>query len=362
MGIRKNVRTFNDDERAAFVAALIELKRQGTYDDFVQDHVDAMTAGTPPAGARFSPVPNAAHRGPAFLPWHREYLLRLERALQEIDRGVSLPYWDWTQDTADPMASPIWSDDFMGGSGTESEGWRVTDGPFARDSGNWTLTVEAERHGDALRRRFGRLEWPLLDGTTEGSDWTLPTSEDVALAMAERHYDAHPYDDSAFTTGFRNRLEGWIRRTADPMVKTVGAQLHNRVHVFVGGGWVEAAPDGTLRMALGSMLPSSSPNDPVFFLHHCFVDKLWADWQRARALADSSGRPHYAPISGGPFGHNLHDPMYPWRRDRTPYAVLDHKALGYEYDTDEKPPALLTLSIGPEAAPGVKPPLISPYL
>ena len=362
MGIRKNARCLNCDERAAFVAALIELKRQGTYDEFVQDHVDAMAAGTPRAGERFRPVPNAAHRGPAFLPWHREYLLRLERALQAIVPEVSLPYWDWTQDAANPGASPIWSDDFMGGNGTESEGWRVMGGPFARDNGNWTLTVEADQHGEALRRRFGRLERPVQDGTTEGSDWTLPTCEDVELAMAERHYDAYPYDDSAFTTGFRNRLEGWIQRNADPMVKTDGTQLHNRVHVFVGGGWVETSPNGTPRMALGSMLPASSPNDPVFFLHHCFIDKLWADWQRARALADPDGWPHYAPISDGPLGHNLHDSMYPWRRNHTPHAVLDHKALGYEYDTGKELPAPLALSIRPSAAPGDEAHLVSPYL
>ena len=29
------------------------------------------------------------------------------------------------------------------------------------------------------------------------------------------------------------------------------------------------------------MLPGTSPNDPCFFLHHCFVDKIWAEWQAA---------------------------------------------------------------------------------
>jgi len=37
----------------------------------------------------------------------------------------------------------------------------------------------------------------------------------------------------------------------------------NRVHVWVGG----------------SMLPMSSPNDPIFMLHHCNVDRIWAKWQ-----------------------------------------------------------------------------------
>ena len=44
-----------------------------------------------------------------------------------------------------------------------------------------------------------------------------------------------------------------------------GSQLHNRVHIWVGG----------------DMGPGTSPNDPVFYLHHCNVDRLWALWQHA---------------------------------------------------------------------------------
>jgi tyrosinase len=40
--------------------------------------------------------------------------------------------------------------------------------------------------------------------------------------------------------------------------------LHDRVHVWVGGAMGDAA---------------RSPRDPLFFLHHCFLDKVWADWQ-----------------------------------------------------------------------------------
>ena len=42
------------------------------------------------------------HRGPAFLPWHRELVNRFEALLQQIDPTVSLHYWDWT---TDPRAS-----------------------------------------------------------------------------------------------------------------------------------------------------------------------------------------------------------------------------------------------------------------
>jgi hypothetical protein len=77
------------------------------------------------------------------------------------------------------------------------------------------------------------------------------------------------------------------------------------------------------------MLPATSPNDPVFFLNHCFVDKLWADWQRAHPTEG------YLPVTGAMPGHNLGDAMEPWvgrGETVTPGSVLDHHALGYAYD------------------------------
>lgn len=41
------------------------------------------------------------------------------------------------------------------------------------------------------------------------------------------------------------------------------APFHNRLHVLVGG----------------TMATSASPADPLFWLHHAFIDKIWADWQ-----------------------------------------------------------------------------------
>ena len=46
----------------------------------------------------------------------------------------------------------------------------------------------------------------------------------------------------------------------------------------------------------------TSPNDPVFFMHHCFVDKIWADWQGNGHPNDYEG--------ASPFAFN--DPMWPW--------------------------------------------------
>src|SRR5206468_3778310 len=253
-----------------FVSAVLTLKANGTYDNYVVDHMGAMAA---------------AHRGPAFLPWHREFLRRFEQDLRAIDSQVTLPYWDWTVDNS--ATSSLWDVAFLGGNGRPSDGW-VTTGPFAYSGGNWTLASD----GPALRRRFG-LSAPALS-----------TPNDVTWALSDATYDVSPWN-MFVTSGFRNKLEGWVN----------GPLLHNLTHVWVGG----------------SMGPMSSPNDPVFFLHHCFIDKLWADWMR---MHPGSG---YLPVSGGPAGHNLGDAMQPWAsrgQTVTPSSVLDHHALGYAYDNE----------------------------
>ena len=86
--------------------------------------------------------------------------------------------------------------------------------------------------------------------------------------------------------------------------------IHNRPHV-----WVEGVMGG-----------AASPGDPVFYLHHCWIDMLWARWQLA-----NPGEPF---VSSGA-GAGLNDPLMEWP-DRTPANVLDHHALGYSYDI-EKP-------------------------
>ena len=271
MRCRKNQATLTAQEKARFVAALLALKANGTYDQYVVMHVNAMSY---------------AHKGPAFFPWHREMLRRMELDLQSVDADVTLPYWDWTVDNS--VTSSIWNDDFMGGNGRPSDG-KVMSGPFAFDAGNWP-----QEDGGPLTRR-------MAQGLP-----TLPTPTDLANALATVPYDLAPYNWSGSLAGFRNTTEGWRN----------GPQLHNRVHVWVGG----------------SMNPMTSPNDPVFFLHHCFIDKCWADWQ-----ALHPGEPAFLPTNGAAAGQNLNDSMEPWASLGivvTPASVVDHHALGYAYDTE----------------------------
>lgn len=59
------------------------------------------------------------------------------------------------------------------------------------------------------------------------------------------------------------------RGVTPPDFRTFQVRLEQDVH------------NGTHRAVGGTMATSTSPADPVFWLHHAFMDKCWADWQRA---------------------------------------------------------------------------------
>lgn len=312
LDIRKNIYDLSKDELATFRDAVNTLKADGTYDEFVHRHHEAMMRITLITGETSPPVRrNSAHRGPAFLPWHRYYLRDFELALQAAapGTGISLPYWDWAADAeefADPKTAPLWTDDYIGGDGSGPPDFRVTDGPFA----GWIIMIEAAS-GELVPR-------PGAPGLIRrlGSDPTglpvLPNNAEVAKIFTHDEYDAFPWREWQ-PLKVRNMIEGWASGPIDPATgNPVGVTTHNLVHTWVGG----------------DMLPRTSPNDPVFFLNHCNVDRLWASWQARFPSAP------YDPPFGGPAGHNGTEQM----RDLgapgiTPESVLDYRALGYEYDT-----------------------------
>lgn len=313
MAIRKDQSTLTDAEKGNFVNAVLMLKQMPSmlhpgsttasrYDDYVELHVKAMMA-----------MPDGwAHGGPAFFPWHRVLLLQFERDLQQAAqqagvneyRDLGVPYWDWTKTPQFPS--------FLGGDGDPAKNQEVTDGPFTRDQ--WTFTVvDAPGALTFLQRRFGFGD---LDSTNNPIAMSLPDSAAQDAALGVRWYDNVPWDNSApAASSFRRRAEG---------------DLHNRVHRWVGGFWVS---NGTL--ASGTMMQMSSPNDPVFWLHHANIDRLWSAWQELPANANSAA---FLPRAGGAPGHNLHDTLVfgdpmPWTNTYTPAELTDTYTLGYSYDT-----------------------------
>ncbi len=306
MHVRKNAAALTSEEWDRFLNAVITLKHTfpagstvSVYDQFVAIHLGV----TQLTGAQNV---DGGHAGPAFLPWHREYLKRFEQALQSVDPRVSIPYWNWGLG-GDAETIPLFADNRMGpmGSGGAS-GFDVMSGYFAAAPNSfnpmgWTIRPELRVFGSALQRNT------VLDTSTAfdpslGAGWPSATAVGNLLAL------------SSYNT-FRPELE-W--------------PPHGVVHVRMGR----------------DMSQMTSPNDPIFFLHHAQVDRIWALWQ-----ADHPGSTNYNPLNTGGPGHRLNDPMWPWDGGAsqtlagvgnlvpqypqtdvvTPAAVLDHRALGYCY-------------------------------
>src|SRR4051812_37670254 len=105
MNIRKRIYTLTDTELARFIEAVNAAKADGSYDAFIERHHHSMmTATIAPGESGGSNFRNVAHRGPAFLPWHRYFLREFELLLQVHRPGVTLPYWNWETDAANPAA------------------------------------------------------------------------------------------------------------------------------------------------------------------------------------------------------------------------------------------------------------------
>lgn len=281
-----------------FMKALLELKKKPTvtasgtptnvYDQFVAIHDAVVDRGTGTARG------NGGHGGPAFCSWHREYILRFEQQLQIIDPDVFLPYWSWESVNASDTDS-IFVDEFMG------PRERITSG-YLSETPNPPLYPDG---------------WKVdtrLDGNNSGTRLTRNSFSGISTTTASAGRNSVGRTPFTGTTGFRNSLEG----------------AHNSIHGIVGG----------------HMTAMTSPNDPIFFLHHANVDRLWAKWQLS-----NPGDGNYP--SSGRQGHALNDLMWPWdggasqtNRSRAlpflppvnntdlrrPRDVLDIEALDYTYD------------------------------
>ncbi|MCK9900278.1 tyrosinase family protein [Frankia sp. Cpl3] len=283
----------------AFTSALNTVKLSGAYDEFVRRHHIAMMTLTPTTQG----IRNAAHKGPSFLPWHRQSLLEFEALVHTVLPDFGIPYWPWELDAAlpNPKVATIWTAAYFGGNGASNRSWYIQDGPFV----NWqAIILDSTTNQLVPRSRVGLVR----KFASDAGALTLPTQADVVDCLTEPQYDAAPWYDSQTTNpSFRNRMEGFLRHGSEPANQ---ARMHGRVHRWIAG----------------DMGASTSPNDPIFWLHHANIDRIWSVWQANGHATD------YLPVSGGPSGHNLNDPMVGLATSGvTPASVLDIAALDYSY-------------------------------
>lgn len=235
--IRKNANTLTTGERDRFVSAFAQLNNQGLgrFVDFRDMHTAAGDA--------------EAHGGPGFLPWHRAYLLDLERELQAIDPSVSLPYWRFDQ-----PAPNLFTLDFFG----------VSD-PLGTVQFSATNPLQFWKTDgvQGINRR------PL-------NNWNPSTQPGP---------------------GIRTEAQTLALGAQFPAFRTMQGNPHGTAHTRWGGSI--------------SSIPTAA-RDPLFFLLHCNVDRLWAKWQRQNGRFNPAQAASYDSNPGNRIGHRLPDTMWPW--------------------------------------------------
>lgn len=316
--VRKSVTALTAEEKADFVTALHRLKTTPSpegdevgnwYDHFVASHMRKLVCYTDEPGQG-----GYGHNGPDLITWHRQYMLEFEAAMTSVmGKPMAIPYWDYTDAAS---VDVVLADDFMGPAGDPDNGYYVMSGPFKY--GEWRLNVKGFESTNP-----GQFNYLVRAIGTVAEE--LPSAEEVQQALLRPHYDAAPWGvATSQDTSFRSFVDGMVSATGSFCdggainVKDISAALlHGTVHMWVGGKTAEGYG--------GSMADTvTSPNDPIFWLHHANIDRIAESWW---SLNDYE----YLPISGGPRGTNLGDRMWPYGITHQDVAVPTAE-LGYTYD------------------------------
>ncbi len=204
------------------------------------------------------------HQSWFFLPWHRMYLRQFEKIIGHlIDKPQwRLPYWDYTSD----------------------------------DQTTWRLPIEFTTPADESNHLW-------VDGRFDGE---LPSDHrDATTALSAQWFTTEGPGDN-FGSGMIDRPAQF---GTDGETGALEGSPHNIIHMDVGG-------------LMGN--PATAAMDPVFWLHHANIDRLWEEWiRRGRANPDDGA---WLETS-----FEFPDPI----DGRAPYRVKDvlvTRSLGYVYD------------------------------
>jgi tyrosinase len=206
-----------------------------------------------------------------FLPWHRAYILAFERICQQLSgkADFALPYWNWTADRQFPAAF--------------AAGDRNSNPLFHPRSGVPGLRLTDDMVGPAVMSEI------MNSPDFEAFGSTRPRGQNSAAAT-------------------------WQRRAGS--ATALEFNPHNSVHQAIGGN-----------MAVIAL----SSRDPIFFLHHSNIDRLWTAWNR-RGNANSP-EPMWRNFAFN--GSFIDGGGSPWNVSVGDLGTPG--SLGYRYDDDDGP-------------------------
>lgn len=211
---RKEVREFTRQEMDQYQAAVRKLTTETGYPSQWFQFASLYASHKPQAVG-----------SPSFLPWHRRFLLEVERALQAIDCRVSIPYYDWTLDVGDMSRAPVWAANMFGGNGGRDGCVRYH--PFK----NYYPYFLAP----CLRRHFNE-------------SISLPDAVNVQLALNEQDYERFRIHMEMFLELFQVFVGGHMETDYapyDPIFYSVAAFVDK-----LWDDWQRKYDDGLLRYPL----------------------------------------------------------------------------------------------------------------
>jgi tyrosinase len=237
-----------------------------------------------------------------FLPWHRGYLIALEAIVRDVvvklngPADWALPYWNYFKSNENQLPPAFASADWPDGNG---------DNPLF------------------VTQRYG----PDGDGNVY-----VPMDQVDLDALGDAEFVGAGSGGSqgfgGVNTGFSHggRVHGGVE-----------TQPHDMVHGLVGGGD---------QQTLGLMSwPDLAGLDPIFWLHHANIDRLWEVW---RGIPTSKGDPNDPNWVKGPANTGQHAFVLPMADGTswtyTPGDMTDLSKLGYNYD-DVSPPSATPLMV-----------------
>ncbi|MBV7530784.1 tyrosinase family protein [Chitinophaga sp. sic0106] len=323
------------------------------------------------------------HNNILFPTWHRVYLLKLEEALRKIPgcEEVTLPYWDETEHESITRGVP-WS---LTNSKVTIKG-KLVDNPllsykfqvdikdnvttdksiYSKPAGTSTVrypysglvgTPEDKQKSDQHNAQFNSAQAMLLlnDNVVGWLNKTI-TLPDIAdrlklggvIILFQKCLDAPNY------TVFSNITSSgqWNKDNPKAPVTVALETPHNDIHLAVGGFNIPGKdnPDfSPIPGANGDMGENDTAGfDPIFYFHHCNVDRMFWVWQKKHdhrtSLSIINGYPGTSSSDGGPsagYGPNepltLDSPLKPFKHNNsdnyyTSNQVVDiENQCGYTY-------------------------------